>query len=262
MCRYIKDFLAEDCTVNKLVLVGAPLNPVFPGPTQLSCLARFQSVRESVQVLPSAFAFNGPTTSDKATTDPCLFGTIGSNAALPKNFTIVFWTGGAAVWTPSCPEASFLDPDDRVLAQLCPHVDSMWNELAKSLVASGVSRLTVVNAASIPPRFTTVKQHLAKVRAGTADHNSTREHFYTMYRKHCRNAAVYKGLDVGDMPFLSLEEWLETADWQDVFSPAEISDHFIDLAADRPMPERWARYVRFAQGLGLRTSTEDSASAA
>lgn len=259
-CRYLTHVLGEHTTIDKLVIRDAMLGARIPDFSPSTFFSRFQPIWECVHVL------SGSTTRGDTSAEPthraefCTVGYAAHTVTLPKtteHLTIVFWTGASRNWRPACYRIGSAKLSNLHVKDLCPRYGSMWEELAQLVCSSHLKRLTVVNADTVPPSHTTYRQHRKDRRDGLASHNSLREQFYSTYRERCGRVKTTP-LRITDMPFLTLEEWLETAEWQDVFSPLEISEHFIARAGGQPMPETWARYVRFADGLGFKTSEEES----
>lgn len=132
----------------------------------------------------------------------------------------------------------------------CKFQRTIWGALAWSLTYSQLKHLTVVNAVAVPPPRTSLPKHVANLAAGIATDDAVREAFLTEYADLMETRpAPYTTTEAATVRFLSFEDWLEEADWQDVFSPAEISGHFTRLAAGKPMSEQG--YVRLAEALGL-----------
>lgn len=179
-----------------------------------------------------------------------------------ENLTLIFWPGLEAMggaWFPSCSEWY---GDDKVCSP--HHLDmhncwlqsSLWTTLASQLASSRIKCLTIVNAASVPPPHRSMSQHIGMLEAGGTTSSVVHDFFLSAYEAELREWRAPKPSNVlpsDEIRFLSLEEWLEEADWQDVFSPAEISGYFSALSAGKPMPSAWARYVRFAEALGLQS---------
>lgn len=254
-CRYLTHVLSGQTTVAKLVIRNATLGGRIPDFSPSTFFSRFKPLRECVHVL-SGSSTRGDTDADPThLTDVCTVGYAAHTVTLPKateHLTIVFWPGASRRWRPPCYRIGCGNLWSLQAKDVCPRYAKMWEQLAELVCGSHLKRLTVVYAETVPPIHTTYKQHHRDMKDGLATHDSIREHFYSTYRELCTRLKKTP-LRISHMPFLTLVEWLDTAEWQDVFSPGEISDHFEARASGQPMPESWARYVRFAEELGFDT---------
>lgn len=152
--------------------------------------------------------------------------------------TIVLWTGAAGGhWMPPCvhfdhlfdenPDpADEVDPDAEVAEGAQPVCDAMarfWRDTGKRLPPGKCTTLRIVNAAAILDSYPNGEERYER-RILSLD--SIREHIMEGAREEAWGGpkSSHRHWE-GEVQFLTMEEWIATGDWEDVFTREEMEEY-------------------------------------
>lgn len=125
--------------------------------------------------------------------------------------------------------------DDGYIQQSCWQ-SAFWFELAAGITQSK-ARITLVNYSSIIPDGVNRKDALAAIKSNKSKRQTVRKTLQRELRDAYKSKEEYEER-LANVRFLSMESWIQSGEWEDVFERKEITD-WLDRAAKAESKAKW-----------------------